>query len=110
MTYDEWYARCDRTCINLSGVGIDDLPDGPSRDAYDDGMPVLEYVLAQLEEAGFPNEPPTPTPRSDGMIRVAVPLSPHQWVTAPTRAAAAKLLVRRHGVTPAEAAQAVADA
>jgi len=111
QTYDQWYARCDRTCIRISGVGIDDLPDGNSYDAWHDGVSHEEYVLDRLDEAGFPHEPAPPAlpSRGDGRVRVTVPLSPHQHVTAPSRYQAAELLVHKHGVTPAEAVQAAAD-
>ena len=117
-TYTAWYQACDRCCIRIAGVGIDDLPDGNSYAAWQDDMPVLEYVTQQLEEAGFPLDDSVMPATTDalpwwqgaGMITVPVPLSPYQSVTAPTRYKAAELLVHQHGVTPAEAVKAAAHA
>ena len=54
MTYDEWYMKVDRLCLFIAGVGIDDLADGPSWDAWDDGVTPREYVMERLEEEGWP--------------------------------------------------------
>lgn len=53
-TFEEWYASADRICIGIAGVGIEDLPDGPSWDAWNDGVRARHYVLDQLEADGFP--------------------------------------------------------
>lgn len=54
VPFDEWYAACDAFCMSLAGVGIEDLSDGPSRDAYNDETTVREYVYNRLDEDGFP--------------------------------------------------------
>ncbi len=56
MTYDEWYARVNRHVLRIAGVGIDDLPDGCSRDAYDDDTPPHEYAEQTLAHDGIPPE------------------------------------------------------
>ena len=52
--FDLWYAAADRACSAISGLGIDDLADGPSRDAFDDGYSPEEYARERLEDEGFP--------------------------------------------------------
>jgi hypothetical protein len=52
--YEAWYARCDRVCLSVAGVGIDDLGDGPSWDSWASGMSPSEYVGERLAEEGFP--------------------------------------------------------
>lgn len=52
--YELWYKQANKVCIEISGVGIDDLPDGNSRDAFESGSSPREYVLERLEEDGFP--------------------------------------------------------
>lgn len=32
--YDKWYRRADLLCTQLSGLSLDDLPDGPSYDRF----------------------------------------------------------------------------
>lgn len=59
MDYDDfesWYAACDRACIAIAGLGIDDLTDGPSHDSWESGMTPQEYVEERLAEDGFPME------------------------------------------------------
>lgn len=56
MTFNQWYKAANEACIRLSGVGIDDLADGPSRSCYNSGMSPEEYATQQLEEEGFPFE------------------------------------------------------
>ena len=49
MNYEEWYTEVDRVVIGIAGVGIDDLPDGCSWDAWHDGTSPVEYAREQLE-------------------------------------------------------------
>lgn len=53
MTYEEWMAEADAVCIGIAGVGIEDLADGPSRDAFDDELTPREYVMDRLRQEGF---------------------------------------------------------
>jgi hypothetical protein len=39
--------------MDVAGVGIDDLADGPSRDAYEAGYTPREYARERLTEEGF---------------------------------------------------------
>jgi hypothetical protein len=52
--FETWYAKVDRHVSALAGVGIDDLADGNSYDAYEDGVSPKEYALDRLREEGFP--------------------------------------------------------
>jgi len=54
LTFDQWYTRADREVGRIIGLGLDDLPDGPSHDAWSDGVPPEEYAHDQLAEEGFP--------------------------------------------------------
>lgn len=53
-TYDQWYQTANASCLALSGIGLDDLPDGLSHDAWQDNCPPLEYAEELLLEDGFP--------------------------------------------------------
>jgi len=53
-TFEEWYAKVDRVCQGISGLGIEDLADGPSYDAWESGSTPREYVIDRLTEEGFP--------------------------------------------------------
>ena len=51
--FDRWLARADAACIEISGLGIDDLPDGLSYDAWDDGASPEEYARQLLSDEGW---------------------------------------------------------
>ena len=63
-TFEQWYAKADRICQSIAGVGIDDLPDGNSWDAWSSEATPYDYVYMMLEEEGYPFEdsPPAPAP------------------------------------------------
>tara|TARA_R100001015_G_C4569311_1_gene127662 strand:+ start:393 stop:587 length:195 start_codon:yes stop_codon:yes gene_type:complete len=50
ITFENWTAKANAICERKFGVGLDDLADGPSRDAYNDGLTPLEYVTEILPE------------------------------------------------------------
>lgn len=52
-TFEKWYAQVDAKCQATIGVGIDDLADGPSWDAWNDGLSPAQYLRERLEEEGF---------------------------------------------------------
>jgi hypothetical protein len=52
--FEAWYSAADKVCGAICGLGIDDLPDGPSWDSWDAGMTPREYVMDRLESEGFP--------------------------------------------------------
>jgi len=54
MTFKQWYARVDNAVARYCGLGIDDLPDGNSWDAWNDSVHPREYAITMLEEEGFP--------------------------------------------------------
>lgn len=53
-SFRQWYAAANRHCIAIAGVGIDDLPDGPSHDAYTSGASPYDYAFERLVEEGYP--------------------------------------------------------
>lgn len=54
LTFEQWYAKVDAIVIGLAGVGIDDLADGLSVDAWRDEITPREYAIEQLRNEGFP--------------------------------------------------------
>jgi len=52
--FQTWYRRADRHVILIAGVGIDDLTDGCSHDAWSAGVSPEEYAEERLEDDGFP--------------------------------------------------------
>ena len=54
MSYGEWMKQADRHCAAISGVSINDLADGASRDAFDDGVSPEDYAEELLANEGFP--------------------------------------------------------
>ena len=52
--FEAWYKLVDREVIAIAGIGIDDLADGPSWDAWADGYTPAEYAHERLEKEGFP--------------------------------------------------------
>ena len=53
-TFKEWLRKADRCIAAVCGLGLDDLPDGPSWDSWDDGVKPKDYAIMILEEEGFP--------------------------------------------------------
>lgn len=56
-TFNGWLKAVDRLVIPWIGLGIDDLPDLPYRDWYDDGIDpgrVLLRVIKAARAEGFP--------------------------------------------------------
>lgn len=54
MNFEEWYAAVDRIVSGIAGIGIEDLADGPSWNAWNDGVSPREYAIERLAEEGFP--------------------------------------------------------
>lgn len=54
LTFGQWLRAANAKCTEISGVGIDDLADGPSWDSWNAGLDPTEYVYDRLEEEGFP--------------------------------------------------------
>jgi hypothetical protein len=50
QTYKQWCAKVDALLHAKVGVGMNDLADGPSRDAYDDGLTPRDYAFGTLPE------------------------------------------------------------
>lgn len=48
--YDLWLGQVDRAVVQHFGVGIDDLPDQPYMDFFEDGYAPSDVVEALLEE------------------------------------------------------------
>ena len=60
-TYDEWTAEADKRVKQRVGfgLGLSDLPDGPSWDAWNQEQDPAEYADQLLEDEGFPSEDET---------------------------------------------------
>ncbi len=56
LTFDQWYAKVDYIVLDIAGVGIEDLADGNSYDAWSSGATSRDYAVMMLEEEGFPFE------------------------------------------------------
>jgi hypothetical protein len=54
LTFKQWYERVDKAVIRIAGVGIDDLSDGLSVDAWREEWTPHEYAIERLENDGFP--------------------------------------------------------
>ena len=54
-TFDGWYRLADRAVGDACGLGLDDLPDGPSWDAWNDDEAPEDYASMALYDAGFPS-------------------------------------------------------
>ena len=60
--FREWFAVADAECVRMSGLSIDDLPDGNSYDAFDGGVSPRSYAHDLLVEEGFPFDDAEPIP------------------------------------------------
>lgn len=54
LTYKQWHDRVNAIVMRIAGIGIDDLADGLSADAWRDETTPKEYAIEQLENEGFP--------------------------------------------------------
>ncbi len=54
LTFEAWYAQANAACAGICGLGIDDLPDGNSYDAWSSDSTPRDYAVMMLEEEGFP--------------------------------------------------------
>lgn len=52
-TFKEWHQLADRAVARVCGLGLNDLPDGPSWQAWDDGESPADYASTMLYDAGF---------------------------------------------------------
>lgn len=52
--FADWLRLADRYCIGIAGVGLSDLPDTLSRDAYEAGDTPRDHVDDALLDNGFP--------------------------------------------------------
>lgn len=60
-TFDDWEHEANAACIQLSGLSIHDLPDGPSYDAWEACESPEEYAIELLAAEGF-DAAPSPSP------------------------------------------------
>lgn len=51
-SFENWLANVDRAVITILGVGINDLPDCPFRDWYDDDLTPLRAARRVIRLAG----------------------------------------------------------
>lgn len=56
MSFDAWFDAVDREIVAICGLGVNDLPDQPYRDWYNDEMPPREAAMYALEDSGAPDE------------------------------------------------------
>ena len=54
LTFNQWLAQADRACTKICGLGLSDLADGPSWDAWDSDESPKDYAITLLEDEGFP--------------------------------------------------------
>jgi hypothetical protein len=52
-TFKQWFRLADRAVDAACGLGLDDLPDGPSWDAWNDDESPEDYASTVLHDAGF---------------------------------------------------------
>lgn len=77
LTFQQWYLRADRVVQDIASVGIADLPDGNSNDAWLNNATPRDYAVMMLEEDGFPFDPaPSPSPSWLG-TSTALPRNPN---------------------------------
>ena len=50
MTFSEFMFECDVEVLRKIGLGINDMPDAPWRDFFDDGMSPDDAVQSALED------------------------------------------------------------
>ena len=53
-SFERWLDRAETFCIRRTGLDLDSLGDGPSWDAWNDGVSPHEYVVDRMADAGFP--------------------------------------------------------
>jgi len=53
ITFKQWYRQADNAVARYCGLGLDDLPDGNSWDAWNDSVNPRDYATMILEEEGF---------------------------------------------------------
>ncbi len=51
MRFNGWYNTCDEIVSRKIGVGVEDLPDAPWRDYYEDGLTPHEAIECAKEDA-----------------------------------------------------------
>ena len=51
MTFKEWYKTCDQIVSRKLGVGVEDLPDAPWRDYYEDDLTPHQAIECAAEDA-----------------------------------------------------------
>lgn len=98
--FDRWYRRVDKACVLWAGVGIDDLADGNSYDAWNDGASPDEYVREKLAEEGFPSEDESPF-EVVGVVEVDT-ITPVTYGDGSDAAVIASEDVRRANWTPSD--------
>jgi len=53
LTFKQWYRKADHAVSGVCGLGVDDLPDGNSYDAFISDESPADYARMLLEEEGF---------------------------------------------------------
>lgn len=60
--FQRWLRDADLICVRRTGVDLDSLGDGPSWDAWHDGVSPADYVADRMADAGFPDDQAAPLP------------------------------------------------
>jgi len=55
-SFQEWYGRVDQLVMSKLGLGVDDLADWNSRDAYNDGLEPEDCLEVIAEAQDFPSQ------------------------------------------------------
>ena len=50
-SYDDWKAAVDKAVSSMVGLSVDDLPDCPLRDWYDDGLSPATAARQAIQSA-----------------------------------------------------------
>lgn len=56
IKFKEWYDKVNVYVMSKIGLGIDDLPDGPSWDSWEGGMSPEDYGDERLREEGYSDD------------------------------------------------------
>lgn len=51
MSFTAWYKECDSIVSRKLGVGVEDLPDAPWRDYYEDDLTPHQAIECAKEDA-----------------------------------------------------------
>ena len=53
LTFEQWYNKVNDYVVAKTGLGIEDLADGPSFDRWQEECSPIEYAREQLQSEAF---------------------------------------------------------